>query len=491
MEMGHLWLTNSSALYCKERVWMLEPIDACQLVAAARAATAKAFLTSPGGTCYGAAVRTRDGKIYSAGQYSSWNHVTNIHAEQGALLMAAMNDNPDVVALAVASTNSDPVTRPCGVCRQVMKEHVDRIGHDFEVFMAHRYDEGFDRSTVSEILPLSWTAEGLSRSSFVSSQELKQRHHSLRAGEVFGTQLKLGDHVKLVDGSIAMVWDGRFEGLSSLAKLKYTSPINGSRKKIAHSFTEPLKYQAELHELGWARATRLGAAACVIRTEDILERLPSLALHEIQESVPDRLLELLSHADVCESSVRVTGSRAVDLQHQGSDWDLVVSVSPAQIQQIRMIFGESVRKGQLQIPSTSGTWKFLDRLFPGGRNALLSERRFIETVRFGETSVALIFTSHEPLKELLDDSWQPCGRSALHGTVIDDTQVAYKRSVYLLETQSHGMVEVVCFHKAANVLRIGDTISTRGWMLQNENSTRLVQMQPSQDNIVWFAKEAS
>jgi len=470
---------------------MLDPNDANQLVAVARAATAKAFLTSPGGTRYGAAVLTRDGKVFSAGQYSSWNHVTNIHAEQGALFLAAMNDNPDIVALAVASTSSDPVTRPCGVCRQVMKEHVDRIGHDFEVFMAHRYDEGFDRSMVSQILPLSWTAQGVNRSSYVSPQEVKQRHDSLRIGEAPNNPLEVGDHVKLVDGSIAMVWDGRFEGSSSLAKLKYSSPIDGSRKKVAHSFTESLKYQAELFELGWARPTRLGATACVIRPEDIAERLPAIALDEIQGSMPALLLKLLSRAGVRDSSVRVTGSRALDLQHQGSDWDLVVLVSPEQIQQVRMILGAAVTNGQLQIPSTSGTWKFLDRLFPGGRNALISERRFLDTVRCGETSVALIFTADGLLTELLDDSWEPRGRSAIHGIVIDDTRAAYKRSVYLLQTQSHGLVEVVCFHKAANVLRAGDIISVRGWMLQNEHSTRLVQMQPSQDNIAWFPKETS
>lgn len=469
---------------------MLDPKDANQLVAAARAATAKAFLTSPGGTRYGAAVLTRDGKIFSAGQYSSWNHVTNVHAEHGALVMAAMNGCPDVVALAVASTSSDPVTRPCGVCRQVMKEHVDRIGHDFEVFMAHRYDDGFERSTVSEILPLSWTAEGANRPR-VSSQEVKQRQHNLRVGEPPGTQLEVGDHVKLADGSIAMVWDGRFDGVLSLAKLKYSSPIDGIRKKIAHSFTEPLKYQAELSELGWARSTCLGTAACVIRCEDISERLPSLALDQIPKSVPGPLLDLLWQAGVCASSVRVTGSRALDLQHQGSDWDLVVSASPEQIRDVRTTLGEAIARGQLQIPSTSGTWKLLDRLFPGGTNALLAEQRFIDTVRSGDTSVALIFTQHEQLKQLLNESWEPRGRVALYGTVIDDTFVAYKRSVYLLQTLSHGLVEVVCYHKAANVLRSGDTVSVRGWMIQNEQSIRLIQMQPSQDNIVWFTKEAS
>src|SRR5580692_6037144 len=105
---------------------MLTERERASLVDAARAATAKAFTTSPGGTCYGAAVLTRTGNTCTAGQYSSWNHVTNVHAEQGTLLIATMSDDPDVLALAVSSTSDDPVARPCGVCRQVMKEHADR-----------------------------------------------------------------------------------------------------------------------------------------------------------------------------------------------------------------------------------------------------------------------------------------------------------------------------------------------------------------------------
>jgi len=63
-------------------------------------------LTSPGGTAYGAAVLTATGNVYQAGQYSSFSHVTNVHAEQVALVLATMADDPDVLALAVASTGA-------------------------------------------------------------------------------------------------------------------------------------------------------------------------------------------------------------------------------------------------------------------------------------------------------------------------------------------------------------------------------------------------
>ena len=262
------------------------------LVEEARAATSKAFLTAPSATSYGAAVLSLAGKIYSAGQYSSWNHVTNIHAEQGALLLAAMADDADVLALAIASSAEDPVARPCGVCRQVMKEHADRTGRDFEVLMAHRNDNGFDRSTVSELLPLAWTAQSQTGSSLVSPYEVKYREGHLRPGELAGGQLLVGDHVVLRDDAIAIVWDGCLENEVSLVKVKYTPHGEGGRRKIAHSFTDPLRYQAELHAHGWARETRMGAIACIARSEDVSARLPALPLEAIGDKIPGSLLEV-------------------------------------------------------------------------------------------------------------------------------------------------------------------------------------------------------
>lgn len=180
------------------------------LIEEARAATARAFLTSPGGTAYGASVLTLAGKVYSAGQYSSWNHVTNIHAEQAALLLATMSDDSDVIALALASTGGEPVARPCGVCRQVMVEHAKRTGRDFEVLMAHRTELGFERVSVSGLLPLSWTA-GSQTSTLVSAQELKYRDANLTEGQLLSGPLRVGDHVVLSDGTVAMVWDGCFD----------------------------------------------------------------------------------------------------------------------------------------------------------------------------------------------------------------------------------------------------------------------------------------
>lgn len=77
-----------------------------RLVTQARAAAVRAFLASPGRTAYGVAVLPVSGNTYQAAQYPSSNHVTNVHAEQVALVQATMADDANVLEMAVASTGA-------------------------------------------------------------------------------------------------------------------------------------------------------------------------------------------------------------------------------------------------------------------------------------------------------------------------------------------------------------------------------------------------
>lgn len=81
---------------------------------------------------YGAAVLTENGNIYSAGQYSSFNHITSIHAEMGAIINATMNGEPRVVAMALSSSCKNTVCS-CGICLQFIKEHSMRTGIDMKI----------------------------------------------------------------------------------------------------------------------------------------------------------------------------------------------------------------------------------------------------------------------------------------------------------------------------------------------------------------------
>ena len=74
------------------------------LISEARRAIGKCFLANPNTIRrYGAAVKTKKGIIYSARQYSSFNHITSIHAEMAAVVLATMSDDSEIIACAVAT----------------------------------------------------------------------------------------------------------------------------------------------------------------------------------------------------------------------------------------------------------------------------------------------------------------------------------------------------------------------------------------------------
>jgi cytidine deaminase len=456
-----------------------------ELVAAARGATAKAFLTSPGGTAYGAAVLTVSGNIYTAGQYSSFNHVTNVHAEQAALVMAAMNDDPDVIALAVASNSSDAVTRPCGVCCQVMDEHRKRTGRDFDVLMAHADGIGFDHTTVSGLLRYPWVANSITQHAQAEAKEIV-RPDTLKP---FATQVKrvrTGDHVQVAGGAVGMVWDSAFDESKTLVKIKYVRDGAGGFRKVAHSFSQPLQYQAELYAAGLHRPTCAGFDAAVYSGQEIEGVIPSPHAAGADYQVPADVRGLLESVGVDVASVRVTGSRAIGLEHEGSDWDLIVPLEPSEVANIRERLLGELNAGRIVIPESSGSWKALQRVFPGGINAVIKGRRFIETFRLGSGSVALIFVPREEPGPLVSERCQPVGRACLFGEVIEATQTPFKRAEYVLDTAEHGRVRVVCYYKLANLIQTGDRLAVRGWLVHQDGVKLLLQMLPVPDNIMWY-----
>jgi cytidine deaminase len=454
------------------------------LVASARAAVAKAFLTSPGGTSYGAAVLTLSGKVYGAGQYSSFNHVTNVHAEQAALVIAAMSDDPDVVALAVASSGSDAVTRPCGVCCQVMDEHRRRTGRDFEVLMAHSVGGGYDRTTVSGLLRYPWVANSLARVSKSCGKEVL-RPDTLSAQAVPADRARVGDHVQLSCGAIAMVWDGALGDGKTLVKVKYVRDSSGGYRKLAHSFSEPLLYQAELCAAGLQRPTVAGFHAAVYSGHEVAKAIPAPAAGSGGCQIPVDLSRLLEQVGIDVAAIRVTGSRSIGLEYEGSDWDLIVPVEPAEIVDVRKgLFGE-LSAQRIAIPESSGSWKALHKIFPGGVDAIKRDRRFMETFWIGGASVALIFVPREGSGPLLAADCQPLGRACLYGEVIEAVRSPFKRSEYEIETVEHGNVRVACYTKLGNLVRVGDRLAVRGWLVHQGGAKLLIQMLAVPDNIVW------
>lgn len=132
-------------------------VDIDLLIDNAKAAVERSFLTQPSAQRHGAAVATQSGKIYAAGQYSSFNHMTNIHAEMGAVLMATMQGDPAITMLALVTDRpSDQLPAVCGICLQFLYEHQERTGIPITICLSSL--DGSKRSidALSDLLPRPW-----------------------------------------------------------------------------------------------------------------------------------------------------------------------------------------------------------------------------------------------------------------------------------------------------------------------------------------------
>lgn len=114
----------------------------------------------------GAALLTKSGKIYQAGNIENASYTPTCCAERVAFFKAISEGEKDFQAIAIvggqeATQEGDfEITAPCGVCRQVMVEFCDQ--EEFSVIMAKSEDE-YIESKLEDILPYSFSKEDLDR----------------------------------------------------------------------------------------------------------------------------------------------------------------------------------------------------------------------------------------------------------------------------------------------------------------------------------------
>ncbi|XP_066126331.1 cytidine deaminase isoform X2 [Saccopteryx bilineata] len=72
----------------------------------------------------GAALLTRDGKIFSGCNVENAAYPLGICAERTAIQKAISEGYKDFRAIAIASDLQDDFISPCGACRQVMREYI-------------------------------------------------------------------------------------------------------------------------------------------------------------------------------------------------------------------------------------------------------------------------------------------------------------------------------------------------------------------------------
>lgn len=117
-----------------------------------------AYIPDPKGWRFGSAVLTKNGNIYSSGQYYSDTYTLTLHAEQAALAHASAHGEHEIIAIASVGTDdpkNEKYCHPCGMCKQLFYEKWRKYGIDIDVVMANRKGEYIVKK-ISGLVPYPW-----------------------------------------------------------------------------------------------------------------------------------------------------------------------------------------------------------------------------------------------------------------------------------------------------------------------------------------------
>lgn len=104
----------------------------------------------------GAALLTKNGKVFTAGNVENAAYSLCVCAERAVLFKAYSEGERQFAALAVAAKTKEPVS-PCGACRQVLAE---LCSGDMDVILSN--DSGLHTEvTVAQLLPYAFSRKDL------------------------------------------------------------------------------------------------------------------------------------------------------------------------------------------------------------------------------------------------------------------------------------------------------------------------------------------
>ena len=101
--------------------------------------------------CVGAALRTKDGRIYIGANIENASYGATVCAERTALWKAVLDGCREFDALAVAARDADgnvTTAPPCGLCRQTLSEFTDGT-----LTVLYGTPDNPTRTTLAELLP--------------------------------------------------------------------------------------------------------------------------------------------------------------------------------------------------------------------------------------------------------------------------------------------------------------------------------------------------
>lgn len=104
----------------------------------------------------GAALLTKDGKVYTGCNIENASYGLTNCAERTALFKAVSEGDLEFSAIAVVADTAGPVS-PCGACRQVM---VELCKPDTKVYLTNLKGD-VQETTVAELLPGAFSSEDL------------------------------------------------------------------------------------------------------------------------------------------------------------------------------------------------------------------------------------------------------------------------------------------------------------------------------------------
>jgi hypothetical protein len=385
--------------------------------------------------------------------------------------------------LALVSTDNSAMPRPCGICRQVMLEHIAHTGAAFDVAMADNKGR-IEIEEADKLLPLSWASHKSRGKQDRPFKGFEPRLLSKPPDEHFRT----GNCVQWTVNettAIGIVWENAFMPGKMLVKLKYLKNPSGEWRELPNSLTESFDYMNELQENGFAGPTGFGLSACLVKPSEI-ERIASA---KIEDQLPKEFISFLENAEIDISRFCYTGSRALGLERENSGFVIFSEAKAEEILRFRKKARHYLENGKAAIPGESGAWRFFDKVFPGGIKRITEEERFFESLEFEGKKISIIFTTDEKFIAYNDNEWEAAGWHTVSGVVSDASRALFNRACFTLITDFHRQIEVVSYYQLANLVKTGDRLSLGGWLLKNrknESVQRLIQILPGYSPIVWL-----
>ncbi|XP_075696610.1 cytidine deaminase isoform X2 [Rhinoderma darwinii] len=104
----------------------------------------------------GAALLSRDGRIFLGCNIENACYTLGICAERTAIQKAVSEGTKNFIAVAVASDVEDEFISPCGACRQVMRE----FGSEWQIILT-KPSGSYVMKTLHQLLPMSFGPENL------------------------------------------------------------------------------------------------------------------------------------------------------------------------------------------------------------------------------------------------------------------------------------------------------------------------------------------